>query len=242
MAKRRKQDTRQGASTGALGSALEEDIAAMVAYWGERKRTWLDEAAQAFDETVAPFTYHVLDVTVEEILAVNLCFTEWALFERPMRSGKTPLELYIERRPSGVSVDALDRLRQVVATQFFSRFAIIEKDRETGMAAVRDMRTGERYDVLDKKLCSIDRWRDGVIAMRIARVDGLWQAVSAMRLYDAASPRATAIDGPGAAHPEDCERSPDTATMSFYLRLLRDTIGMDGRYTATFRASIVPGA
>lgn len=214
----------------------------MAAYWGERKRTWLDEAAQAFDEMVEPFTYHVLDVTVEEILAVNLCFTEWVLFERPMRSGKTPLELYIERCPSGVPADAFDRLRQVVATHFFSRFAIIEKDCKTSMAAVRDMRTGERYDVLDKRLCSIDRWRDGVIAMRIAWVDGLWRTVSAMHLYDVASPQATAIDGPGAVHPEDRERSSDIASMSFYLRLLRDTIGMDGRYTATFRTSIVPGA
>lgn len=235
MAKRGNQGIPKKASAGTCGSVLERDIAKIAAYWGERKRTWLDEAAQTFDELVEPFTYHMLDVTDCEVRAVNLCFTEWVLFERPMHDNKTPLELYIERQPSGISADALDRLQQVAATQFFSRFAIAGKDRESGMAVLRDMRTGERYNVHDPLLCKVDRWRDGVIALRIAQVDGLWQAISATHLYDIASPRKTAVDGPGAVHPEDRKRAPHTASMSFYLRFLRDVIGADGRYTSTVR-------
>lgn len=230
------------ASAGAGGSALEHDIAAMATYWGERTHIWLDEAAQTFDELVRPFTYHIIDVTAAEIQVVNLCFTEWVLFERAMRAGKTPIELYIERRPAGVSADALARLQQVADTQFFSRFTIIEKNRETGMAVLRDTETGIRYDVLDTRLCAVDRWRGGVIALRIARVDGLWQTVGATHLYDAAPPEATAVDGPGAVHLEDLKRAPHVAAMSFYLRFLRDAIGMDGRYIPTFHASIVSGA
>lgn len=235
MAKRGTQSVRLEASAGTRDSVLERDVARMAAYWGERRRTWLDEAARTFDELLKPFTYHVLDVTIEEIQAVNLCFTEWVLFERAMRGGKTPLEVYIERRPSGVPADTLDRLQQVAATQFFSRFAIVEKSRESGMAILRDIRTGVCYDVLDPYLCEVDRWRDGVIALRVARVDGLWQAISPVHLYDIASSRKTVGNGPGAVYPEDRMHVSHGASMSFYLRLLRDVIGMDGRYTSTMR-------
>lgn len=242
MGRQQQQDIRQRTSAGACGSVLGQDIAMMVAYWGERKHIWLDEAAQTFDELVKPFTYHIIDVTVAEIQAVNLCFTEWVLFERVMRAGKTPLGLYIERRPAGVSTEALTRLQQVVDTQFFSRFAIVEKHCEMGMAVLRDVETGRCYKTFDSFLCETGRWQDGVIALRIARVGSLWQAVGAVHLYDVASPQTTVADGPGAAHPEDRERAPHVASMSFYLRFLRDVIGMEGRYTSTFRASIVPGA
>lgn len=217
---------------------VERDIAEMVEYWGRRKIGWLDRAAEEFNALVAPFTYHVLDVTVMEIKTVNCYFTEWFMFERPLRDGKTPLQLYIDRSPD-VGRKSLDRLQQVMETQFFARFTIADKDRLAKMATLCDVQTGTSYKVFDPCVCSRKNWSDGVIAQRIACVDGVWQVVGQARLYDVASAQKTMTDGPGAVHPEDAGREPSTADMSLYIRMLRDTIGIDGRYTPTFRLRVV---
>ena len=225
-----------------LCGAVAREIADMAAYWGRRKIGWLDAASEEFDKLVEPFTFHVMDVTPLEIQAVNRFFTEWVLFERPMCGDRTPLEIYIERRPDGVPAETLRRLRQVAETHLFSRFAILGKDRSSDMVTLQDVLAGQRYEVFDSCICAQDRWRDGSIAMRIAQVDGLWQAVGKTHLYDIAKPGLTAADGPGAVHPEDRGCKPDTGAMSFYLRLLRDVIGVSGRYTSTLRLRPAPAA
>ena len=226
---------RSKGETRRLCRAVEREIAGMAAYWGRRKMGWLDAASEEFDELVEPFTFHVMDVTPLEIQAVNRFFTEWVLFERPMCGDRTPLEIYIDRRPDGVPAEAFRRLRQVADTHLFSRFAILGKDTESDMVTLRDVRTGRCYEVCDPCICAQDRWSDGTIAMRIAQVDGLWQAVGQTHLYDVAKPELTAADGPGAVHPEDRGGELNTEAMSFYLRLLRDVIGISGRYTSTLR-------
>ena len=49
-------------------------------------------------------------------------------------------------------------------------------------------------------------------------------------LYDIARLSDTAVDGPGAVHPEDLQDGFDTSCISFFLRLVRDIMGAQGRY------------
>ena len=219
----------------AAAGRVQRDVAAMAEYWGHRKLGWLDRAGEEFDMLVEPFTFHVLEVTAREIQAVNGYFTEWVLFERVMRDGMTPLQLYVERQPAGASRERLNRLDQIAQTQFFARFAILEKEPAHDRATLEDLSTGDRFSVFDRALCHQRRWSTGSISERIACVDGLWQFVGQAHLYDVASPEEVGEDGPGAVHPEDAGREPSTAAMSPYVRLLRDVIGVHGRYTPTIR-------
>lgn len=211
---------------------VERDVARMAEYWGERKMGWREEAAAEFERAVRPLAFFEEPPARDRIDAVNMCFTEWSLFERPLRRGRTPLQLYVEAASEDAREVSLWRLRQVEQTQFFSRFAILGKDLDRGIALLRDVRTGGEYDVLDPFLCSRDRWSAGTIAERVACVDGVWQVVGQARLYDHATPDETAHDGPGELHPEDA----DDAVLrdaSFFLRLVRDVMGLDGRYAQT---------
>ena len=211
---------------------VERDVARMAEYWGERKMGWREEAAAEFERAVRPLAFFEEPPARDRIDAVNMCFTEWALFERPLRRGRTPLQLYVEAASEDAREVSLCRLRQVEQTQFFSRFAILGKDLDRGIALLRDVRTGGEYDVLDPFLCSRDRWSAGTIAERVACVDGVWRVVGQARLYDHATPDETAHDGPGELHPEDA----DDAVLrdaSFFLRLVRDVMGLDGRYAQT---------
>ena len=171
---------------------------------------------------------------------VNMCFTEWVLFERPLREGKTPLQLYVETPPEGTLESTVDHLRQIDETQFFARFAILDKEPETSRAMLLDVGTDRRYEVCDGALCKNARWRNGTIAERIACVDGLWQVVGQVHLYDRADPDATRVDGPGALHPDDL-RAEDMCEAGLFLRLVRDVLGVDGRYAPTLSMVSVEG-
>ena len=214
---------------------VERDIAEMVEYWARRKVGWRQTAGEEFGSLVCPEALFAPEPTLRQIQLANLCFTEWVIFERPLRDHVTPLELYVFEPPAALPAAARSRLRQVAGSQFFSRFAILDKDRDSGIASLRDVRTGRSYDVLDRRLCGNPRWRTGTMAERIACVDGVWQIVGQARLYDRSSASAARDDGPGEVHAEDAGRLPDTAGMSYFLRLVRDVIGIDGRYASTVR-------
>ncbi len=171
---------------------------------------------------------------------VNMCFTEWVLFERPLNEDKTPLQLYIETPPEDTSECALDHLRQIDETQFFARFAILDKDLDSGRATLLDVGGDRRYEVFDGVLCKNARWRNGTIAERIACVDGLWQVVGQVHLYDRAIPDVTRVDGPGALHPDDV-RAEEMRDAGLFLRLVRDVLGVDGRYVPTLSMVSVEG-
>ena len=212
---------------------VSEDVACMAVYWEGRKMEFLREAGDEFDRYVAPACWYEPDPAPERIMMVNGLFTEWVLFERPLEGGLTPLEIFIDRRPVAMPKVSWSRLSQVEGSQLFSRFAIRHKDTDTGMCILQDVRTGRRYDVFDEHVCTRDRWRDGTIAERIACVDGEWCPVGQACLYDRAASEDTAEDGPGEVHPEDEGLLPQALLESYYLRLLRDTVGLEGRYTQT---------
>lgn len=214
---------------------VQADVAAMADYWGSRKIGWRTRAADEFGRLVAPATYYLEEPSFNDIQMTNMAFTEWVLFERELCRGRTPLQLYIDNPPKGVGEDAVDRLVQVERTQFFSRFSILAKHPDRGVATLRDERSGQVYETLDSFLCSMPTWRDGTISERLGLVDGVWQTVGQVKLYDRAPPGEVTPPGPGEVDGEDKRLRPEFAKMGFYLRLLCDTMGVDGRYASGMR-------
>lgn len=213
-------------------TAIDRDILGFAEYWGARKACWLGAAAEEFERAVRPVAAQFEGLPPQYVSMTNIYFTEWALFERPLIYGLTPLQLYIERAGRALPAASLDRLRQVERTQFFSRFAIVEKDAASCRVHLADVRTGRAYGVVDPVVCSTDRWREGTIAERIACVDGVWRPVGQARLYDRAPAGRSGLDDAGDFGGEGRPRDePD----SYYLQLLRDVIGMDGRFSDTMR-------
>lgn len=200
-----------------------------------RKHEALGLSSEMFLEFVDPAMFHGEQPFLDEDY-FNTIFTEWVLFEAPVFEGRTPLQEYLAHPPAHAAKQDVALIRKVIETQFFSRFEIRYKDTDTGICTLVDVCTDKRYDVFNEALCATERWRDGTIALRIARIEGIWVHVGHVQLYDRAAPIHTSVDGPGFFHPEDRVRKPQAEHAGFYLRLIRDIIGIDGRYrrTATF--------
>lgn len=182
-----------------LESAVEDELFRFAHYWLLRKFQFVDAARDEFEDFVEPVVWYEEHPSLERVEACNMAFTEWVLFEWKYERGKTLLELYLERRGEILSTQTRDRLRQVAETQYFSRFKIAWKDAETGILALVDERTGKRYDVVDSSAVEVEHWNDGVLAERIARVEGTWVCVGQLHLYDVAPSIAVRSGGPGAA-------------------------------------------
>lgn len=215
---------------GRLAEAVGNDIAGMAQFWMLRKFQFLESAREQFEIIVDPWLSYCEEPSQNEIMAYNMAFTDWLLFERPYYHGKTLLELYVDEPPASLSPASLRRLEQVRDMHYFSRFGILDKDSATGMVALRDTRTDRRFDVYDPHIVQKERWLDGAIAVRIACVEDVWLTAGQLYLYDIARLSDTAVDGPGAVHPEDLEDGFDTSRISFFLRLVRDIMGVQGRY------------
>ena len=213
-----------------LADAVGKDVADMAHFWMLRKFQFLELAREQFELVVDPWLSYCEEPSQTEIMAYNMAFTDWLLFERPYRHGRTLLELFVDEPPASLSPASLRRLEQVRDTHYFSRFGILDKDPTTGMVALRDTRTDRRFDLYDPHIVQKDHWSDGAIAVRIACVDDVWLTVGQLYMYDIARLRDTAVDGPGTVHPEDLEDGFDTGQLSFFLRLVRDTMGAQGRY------------
>lgn len=216
-------------------TTVERDLCRVARYWGRRKQSFLPALARDFLTSVDPAVLYKEKCARNEEQLVNMCMTEWFLFERPYEDGKTPLQLFLEQTATDDDDPAMLRLQQVAETQFFARFSILEKDPESGFAVLEDVGTGRRYRVLDPQLCSVDRWQEGVIAERIACVDDVWQVAGQVHLYDVAPASATAGDAPGDIHPEDVDDAARLEAMGFYLRLVRDVLGSAGPYALSAR-------
>lgn len=207
-------------------------------YWRERRDGIVGEAGAVFMGFVEPaLLYGEAPALPRE--ALSLMFTEWLVFEYPAMEGATPFA-WCAAHPEELGRDLPEAERrclgEVARTQFFSRFEILDKDAESGTVTLRDVCDGRRYDAYSPYVCAKEGWRRGTVAERIARFDGLWYDVGRVHLYDRAPLGETGPDGPGMFHPEDRERRPEAERAGFYLRLVRDVIGIEGRYreTATF--------
>ena len=203
-----------------LAEAVGNDIADMAHFWMLRKFQFLEPAREQFEIIVDPWLSYCTEPSQNEIMAYNMAFTDWLLFERPYRHGKALLELYVDEPPASLSPASLKRLKQVRDTQYFSRFGILDKDPANGMVALKDTRADRRFDVYDPHIVQKEHWSDGAIAVRLACVDDVWLTAGQLYLYDIACLSDTAVDGPGAVHPEDLQDGFDTSCISFFLRKL----------------------
>ena len=200
-----------------LAEAVGNDIADMAHFWMLRKFQFLESAREQFEIIVDPWLSYCEEPSQNEIMAYNMAFTDWLLFERPYRHGKTLLELYVDEPPASLSPASFKRLEQ-------------DKDPASGMVVLKDTHTDHGFDVYDPHIVQKEHWSDGAIAVRLACVDDVWLTAGQLYLYDIARLSDTAIDGPGAVHPEDLEDGFDTSRISFFLRLVRDIMGAQGRY------------
>ena len=213
-------------------SAVDRDILDFAEYWGARKARWIDAASSEFEEYVHPFAMRMRSPLPRYLAMTNIYFTEWALFERPLIDGRTPLQLYIEQSARTLPEDSLDRMRQVERTQFFSRFSIVEKDVAASRVRLVDVWTGKCLrgprsgDLLDRALARGHH-------RRTHRVRGRHLVpVGQARLYDCAPVGQSIQDDLG--EPRDVGAQGEEAG-SYYLHLLRDVIGVDGRFSNTLK-------
>lgn len=136
-----------------LAEAVGNDIADMAHFWMLRKFQFLEPAREQFEIIVDPWLSYCEEPSQNEIMAYNMAFTDWLLFERPYRHGKTLLELYVDEPPASLSPASLKRLERVRDTQYFSRFGILDKNPASGMVVLKDTRTDRRFDVYDRISC-----------------------------------------------------------------------------------------
>lgn len=83
-----------------LAKAVGNDIADMAHFWMLRKFQFLEPARGQFEIIVDPWLSYCEEPSQNEIMAYNMAFTDWMLFERPYYHGKTLLELYVDELAS----------------------------------------------------------------------------------------------------------------------------------------------
>ncbi|MDD6944822.1 MAG: hypothetical protein PUI67_04185, partial [Collinsella sp.] len=88
---------------GRLAEAVGDDIAGMAQFWMLRKFQFLESARTQFEVIVDPWLSYCEEPSQNEIMAYNMAFTDWLLFERPYYHGKTLLELYVDEPPASLS-------------------------------------------------------------------------------------------------------------------------------------------
>ena len=90
-----------------LAEAVGNDIADMAHFWMLRKFQFLEPAREQFEIIIDPWLSYCEEPSQNEIMAYNMAFTDWLLFERPYRHGKTLLELYVDEPPASLSPASL---------------------------------------------------------------------------------------------------------------------------------------
>ena len=88
---------------GRLTEAVGDDIADMAQFWMLRKFQFLEPARTQFEVIVDPWLSYCEEPSQSEIMAYNMAFTDWLLFERPYYHDKTLLELYVDEPPTSLS-------------------------------------------------------------------------------------------------------------------------------------------
>lgn len=227
---------------------VERDIRRVYERWADRSADYFERSRMEYERYVRPAASFAERVTRQEMELINLTYTEWFLFEYELRDGLTPLECFVAQPPESAPTSCVNRLRQVAETQRFLRCAILEKSPEAGDVLLEDLGSGEAYLVQAPVAARRDSWRDGSLAIRIARVGGSWLHVGKTMLYDRAPP---ALVTPGPGEPDGSAvviAKTDEGwgfvhrewSSSYFLNFLRDVIGIDGAYSESFR--VVGGA
>lgn len=101
--------TDQACNRARLAEAVGNDIVDMAHFWMLRKFQFLEPAREQFEIIVDPWLSYCEEPSQSEIMAYNMAFTDWLLFERPCYHGKTLLELYVDEPPALLSPASLKR-------------------------------------------------------------------------------------------------------------------------------------
>ncbi len=169
-------------------------------------------ARDIFQETVDPAAYHH-QASREELIQINMAFSEWSLFDFDLGDEMTPIKRAARRDPS---------LKEFVDTQFYSIFWVIKQDRERGLTRLRDVVTCEDFVVHDKLLAKNERWEQGLLGTRIARVGSEWRQAGQVHLHDNAEsrplPHSDAAGGTGIQN------------RSAFIGHVQSVLGFDGMY------------
>ena len=212
---------------------VEADVFSVFARWADRGAPYFADAQDLFEQYVRPLAELSPAPRVDDLVQMNLAFTEWFLFEYKVCGGHTPVELSAGALDdAGDEQDANDRairLGQVADTQRFSQFAIEVADEATGNVCLRDLMGEGRIELHRPEIVEHRRWRRGIISLRVAEVDGTFVEVGKTRLYDRAPEHG------GAWGLEPTRLRPGPGTGSFFLDLLREVIGEDGWYVNEMR-------
>lgn len=135
----------------------------------------LESARSAFEHYVNPEALYHENPTAEEVNRMNAAFTEWVLFDCDLFDGGTLFEQMAIEDPT---------LAECAATQFYSRFWVIEQDPKRGRVILRDMATRRDFEVRSPHIARVTHWGSGTLGTRIARSRGIWREIGHMTLHD----------------------------------------------------------
>lgn len=212
---------------------VEADVFSVFARWADRDAPYFADSQALFEELVHPLAEVASEPSVDDLVQMDLAFTEWFLFEYKICGGHTPVELSAGALDeAGAEQDANDRairLAQVADTQRFSQYVIEAVDEATGNVCLRDLLGKGCVELHRPEIAGHRSWRRGIISLRVAEVDGAFVEVGKTRLYDRAPEHG------GAWGLEPTRLRPGPGTGSFFLDLLREVIGEDGWYAHGMR-------
>lgn len=219
------------------------DLFMVFERWEDREAEYFDRSREEYERFVRPTVCYEEFPDPEVMKHVNICYTEWFLFEFLLARGMTPLELFVDEPPAGVSEACLDRLDQVAVTEAFSRFAIREKHLPGDRVRLYDLRAMREVIVRLPVVNRRSTWDDGTLSLRVARVDDEWVGVGKTLFYDR-SPLVDEMEpGPGerdaccilAQADEGWHYVHHAPSSSYYLNFVHELIGIDGSCADSFR-------
>lgn len=108
-------------------------------------------------------------------------FLEWLIHDYKPSNGISFLMQYVLKNPDNLDEGMLNQFEQIVQTQFYSQFEILEIKRGQWIR-VEDLFTGKAYKVYEKK-GSESLSGKGIIPGRLAKVDNKWYLIGANSVY-----------------------------------------------------------
>ena len=142
-------------------------------------RHFNEEHPEIVDRADTEF-YEYVEADLDEIsdFKLNQLFSEWFVFDFKLKTGKSPLETYVHRNPDQLNKEELRDMRAAGKTEFTSTFHVGSVDHEKYEIELIDMETGKKYLVYDLAGSRQLEGDDGLLAVRIYRIQGKWYMAS----------------------------------------------------------------